>query len=188
MPFFTTKALRERSQRLAKSASIELREAASERGSFTFFLSHSFRDADVIRGLRQEILEMGFSVYIDWVNDPQLDRSTVTRETAAALRERMARCKAMLYATSPNSTGSRWMPWEVGYFDARSKGRVAILPLFDEDPQHERFDGQEYLGLYPYVVKAPSENTRRNTLWVQTRPDTYVSLADWVEGREPQKH
>ena len=116
MPFFTTKALRERSQRLAKGASFELREAASERGSYTIFLSHSFRDADVIRGLRQEILEMGFSVYVDWVDDPLLDRSNVTRETAVALRERMGRCKAMLYATSPNAARSRWMPWEAGYF------------------------------------------------------------------------
>ena len=131
---------------------------------------------------------MGFSVYVDWVDDPLLDRSNVTRETAVALRERMGRCKAMLYATSPNATRSRWMPWEAGYFDARSTGRVAILPLFDEDPQGEEFEGQEYLGLYPYVVKDLARNASRPTLWVMTRPDTYVSLARWVEGTEPQKH
>ena len=190
MPFFTTKALRERSQRtyerLGKSASFELREAAAETGTYNFFLSHSFLDADVIRGLRGEIRKMGFSVYVDWVEDAQLDRSRVTRRTAGLLRERMERCEALLYASSPNAPSSLWMPWETGYFDGHL-GRVAILPVFESDPQHTQYKGQEYLGLYPYVIKDRTDRTNKLTLWVHEDGNTYVSATRWLDGKNPYK-
>ena len=44
--------------------------------------------------------------------------------------------------------GSRWKPWELGYFDA-FRGTVAVLPLLDTED--ETFSGSEYLGLYPAV-------------------------------------
>jgi len=190
LPFFTTKALRERSQRtyerLGKSASFELREAAAESGTYNFFLSHSFKDADVIRGLRSQILEMGFSVYVDWVEDTQLDRSRVTKRTADLLRDRMKRCKSLLYASSPSAPSSLWMPWETGYFDAY-EGRVAILPVFETVPHNDQYKGQEYLGLYPYIVKAVSDRTKKITLWVHEDENTYVSAAGWLEGKKPHR-
>lgn len=41
------------------------------------------------------------------------------------------------------------MPWELGYFDGYSSGKVAILPVLDYE--YETFSGQEYLGIYPKV-------------------------------------
>lgn len=40
------------------------------------------------------------------------------------------------------------MPWELGYFDG-FRSAVAILPI--AQTTQETFNGQEYLGLYPYI-------------------------------------
>jgi hypothetical protein len=42
------------------------------------YLSHCFRDAPIILGLKIEIEIMGYKVYVDWVDDAQLDRTKVS--------------------------------------------------------------------------------------------------------------
>jgi len=61
----------------------------------------------------------------------------------------MNNCKGLLYAASANANTSRWMPWELGYFDG-TKNRVAIVPLEANDHMYffKGFKGQEYLDLY----------------------------------------
>lgn len=98
----------------------------------------------------KRILESaGKSVYIDWINDPDLDRERVSGETAKKLCMRMNQSSALIYAYSQSSQRSRWMPWELGYFDGLN-GNVAILPIM---PDHGAldFDKEEYLQLYPKV-------------------------------------
>lgn len=46
------------------------------------------------------------------------------------------------------SPGSRWMPWELGFFDG-FRTAVAVLPVAKNSS--ETFCGQEFLGLYPYI-------------------------------------
>ena len=71
--------------------------------------------------------------------------------TAAHLRERMRRCHSLVYATSQNASTSRWMPWELGFFDgARGPERVAICPI---ETGTGNYIGQEYLGLYKTLEK-----------------------------------
>ncbi len=60
---------------------------------------------------------------------------------------RMNNCQALIYASSEASPSSKWMPWELGYFDGRKPGRVAIMPLASSAATG--FKGQEYLELYP---------------------------------------
>lgn len=123
--------------------------------SFDVFLSHSSRDAQVIYGLRALLMAQGLTVYVDWITDPQLDRSRVSSSTAALLRERMRASRSLIYATSRAASQSRWMPWELGYFDAaRGSDRVSILPI--ETSGSGTFDGEEYLGLYRTIEKSIS--------------------------------
>lgn len=128
------------------------KSAANAVGAYDIFLSHSFHDAELILGVREILQRTGKRVYVDWIDDPQLDRSHVTRGTAAQLRMRMIQCSSMVYAATAASTASKWMPWELGYFDGR-KGReaIAIMPLVDFAGQSV---GQEYLGIYPTIEKA----------------------------------
>ena len=120
--------------------------------SFDIFLSHSILDSELVLGARLKLEEYGFTVYVDWINDPKLDRSQVTPETAAHLRRRMRQCKMLAYLHTSHSAISRWCPWELGFFDALRGGNVFIMPVVS-DSQHS-FAGQEYLGLYPYLEPA----------------------------------
>jgi hypothetical protein len=122
--------------------------------SYDIFLSHSFDDAEAIYGVKRMIEALNLRVYVDWIDDPNLDRSRVTVKTAAVLRERMKACSSLVYAHSPNSSNSVWMPWELGYFDGIKPQQVWVLPLVTSDDSE--FNGQEYLGLYPPVEKLSS--------------------------------
>lgn len=118
---------------------------------FDVFLSHSVKDAELVLGVVGILKDMGKKVYVDWVVDKQLSRDSVTKETAETLRNRMKQSSKLLYLATDNASSSKWMPWELGYFDGLKSGKVAILPLVDS--VDSSFQGQEYLGLYPALDK-----------------------------------
>ena len=137
--------------------------AATVTDTFDVFLSHSIADAEIVLGIKQLLEESGLKVYVDWVEDAQLDRRAVTKETAAVLRQRMRQSKSLIYLSSDNSSSSKWMPWELGYFDGFKPDGVAIMPVLDSPS--DSFKGQEYLGLYPIVQK---------NAYMDGRPDVFV--------------
>jgi len=175
-----------------KTASAKLLDEARKFDPSTLydvFLSHASLDADEIWELREDIQQLGYTVYVDWIDDPQLDRSRVTRKTAALLKERMHACRSLLFATTPHSQRSVWMPWELGYFDGMGR-HVAVLPILEEEPAIEdAYVGREYLALYPYVSlndTARSTPARpRKELFINLAPDNYVSMKSWLDGSEP---
>jgi hypothetical protein len=173
---------------LYKSASQVLKEDVQKQRtdrSYTIFMSHASMDSDVILGVKGILEDLGYSVYIDWIEDPQLDRSKVTPETAATLRGRMNTCQSLFYAITENSSSSKWMPWECGYFDGK-KQRTAILPVTQSSTQS--FVGQEYLSLYPYIITDPRSSDNKARLWVHRTPEIYVEFKEWLGGAEPRRH
>jgi hypothetical protein len=131
-----------------KTARSFLAEATTFDPSTTYdiFLSHSIRDKALVTGVIDRLKRSGFTVYVDWIDDAQLDRTAVTPENAERLRARMRHCRSLLYLATDNASRSKWMPWEVGFFDGLDQGEIGILPVLD-DPQ-EDFEGMEFLGLY----------------------------------------
>jgi hypothetical protein len=121
--------------------------------------------------------DLGYSVYVDWIEDPQLDRTKVTSATAEKLRQRMNSSKSLFFVTTSNAESSRWMPWECGFFDGK-KEKVAIVPI-QATSTNNSYSGQEYLGLYPYVVQQQS-NTQKEMLWIRKSNTTYVAYDTWV--------
>jgi len=78
------------------SATQILREearASASAESFDVFLSHSSEDSEIVLGVREILVGLGLKVYIDWIDDPQLDRGKVTAENADILRRRMRTSK-----------------------------------------------------------------------------------------------
>jgi hypothetical protein len=71
------------------------------------------------------------------------------------------------------------MPWELGFFDGYSNGRVAILPITRS--QRDEFEGQEYLGVHPYVDVAEIGNTQRRALWVNRSTNRYGLFGIWLK-------
>lgn len=148
--------------------------AASDTDRFDIFLSHSIHDAELIVGV-QELLEgMGFSVYVDWDADPQLDRSAVSKKTAETLRKRMRQSKSLVYVATEKASSSKWMPWELGFFDGHKPGQVAVLPLMDT--ASGTFPAQEYLGLYPLVTK-DTYKTGEKDIFVEDKGHQWTTLA-----------
>ena len=144
---------------LRKSASTVLNEEtarAKDTDHFDVFLSHCLDDAEAIVGVKAILEGEGKSVYVDWIDDKQLSRDRVTPATAAVLRRRMRQSDLLIFATSKTSPNSKWMPWELGFFDGFRPNRIAILPLVEA--AGKRFEGQEYLGLYPVVEKLPTKS------------------------------
>lgn len=115
---------------------------------FDIFISYNIHDQAVICGVYNELTEMGFKVYVDFIIDPDLNRSNVTQETARRIRTRLENSKSLIYAQSPNAAMSRWMPWELGVVDGHTK-RCAVLPIFANNT--DIYNKQEYLKLYPVV-------------------------------------
>ena len=166
-----------------ESASTILREARNTtRTSFDIFLSHSKLDGDLVLGVKSVLESVGKTVYVDWIDDPQLDRSNVTPKTAEKLRMRMRQCRALFYAHSENAATSRWMPWEVGYFDAFNSN-VAILPIVRSENQ-SAFVGTEYLGLYPYVDVTGRTVSASGTLYLHRNADDYAGFDRWLLSTE----
>jgi hypothetical protein len=145
------------------------------------FLSHAYDDRELILGVTLSIEDLGYSVYVDWRDDPTLDRKRVTPQTAEKLRARMKASRCLFFSTTEHATESKWMPWELGYKDAHNT-RAAILPIRQYSTQ--AFTGQEYLGIYPYVSQE-SDTAGRERLWVRRSPTCYVDLDSWLSGNEP---
>lgn len=169
-----------------KTASQVLLESVnsfSPSDSYDIFLSHSFKDAYFILALKMELSGMGYSVYVDWIDDRQLDRNQVSKKTADLLRKRMQSSSSLLLVSTENSSVSKWVPWELGYFDG-FKDKAAILPLVESEFPSSNYYGQEYLGLYPYITKAEDKGGKKK-LWVHDNANWYVVFDAWLNGHKP---
>lgn len=146
--------------------------------TYDIFLSHSIKDSRIILGLKADLERRGLSVYVDWVEDIQLDRSKVNRETADLIRTRINSCKSLFYALSKDSKLSSWVQWELGYADGNKNGKVAILPIDDPNHYDNSFYKQEYLGLYPVVDHSDEY------LWINRDGGGYCNFDKWVRGKK----
>lgn len=156
--------------------------------AYDVFLSHSYLDQPLVYTIVDLFNAAGYSVYVDWMVDTQLDRNEVTAATAKTLRTRMDTCQGLAYIATANISNSKWCPWELGYMDGKKNGRCAILPVLDN--QTSTFSGQEYLGIYPYIDYEKTSKSGQYDFWVNDPTDRqkYVSLKDWLKGEDPYKH
>ncbi len=169
------RATRYRSAQSILEASLE---SYKEAEPFDVFLSHSSDDQELVLGVMKLLQDQGLTVYVDWVVDDLLDRNSVNKNTANTLRDRMKHANAMIYIATDNSTYSKWMPWELGFFDGYKPDHIAILPVLgDED---YKFEGREYLTLYPLVSR---DTLNGVTDFVVGDDDTSrIKLKDFVKG------
>ncbi|MBY3252159.1 TIR domain-containing protein [Rhizobium laguerreae] len=179
MPTITEDRVRSRAKRatISKSAPTILNEAARDFRSYKtydVFLSHSTKDAELVLGIKLILEDHGRSVYVDWIEDPELDRANVKPATAETLRNRMQSCLSLVYLHSGNSGASKWMPWELGYFDGY-RGAVAVLPVTKSE--ESSFYGQEYLGIYPWIDESALS---LKDLRVHRSTTDYKSWREWT--------
>jgi hypothetical protein len=112
---------------------------------YDIFLSHAAQDEREADDVRAMLFGAGYNVYCDRYDDPLLDRRNVSAATAGKLRERMRRCNAMVYVVTHNASVSKWMPWELGFFDG-VRGKVLVYPVDEAAEAVAR--QQDYLKLF----------------------------------------
>ncbi len=189
MSLLTTSSVRARAKQSVPynfSAASVLTDRMQKQASVTghdIFLSHAFDDKELILGVALILEDLGYTVYLDWRDDPSLDRTNVNQVTALKLRERMRNSKCLFFATTDNTSNSKWMPWELGFKDGQSN-RSAILPLQATRP--DDYKGQEYLGIYPYITQQRSDK-QEEKLWVRRSRTCYVVFDAWLNGTEPSE-
>ena len=152
---------------------------------YDLFISHSFKDKDLVVGLKHLFKKAGYKVYIDWIDDAQLDRNRVNEYTASTIKNRMKSCKALTYVSTENTPSSQWCPWELGLGDGMLN-KVCILPVMKGD-----YKGQEYLSLYPYLRYAEYADKAVYDFWLYDQNDQkkYILLKTWIrESKKPYIH
>lgn len=157
----------------------ESRASAKDSDRFDIFLSHAMSDAELVTGAKDLLKQQGFTVYVDWVDDPQLDRSAVSKETADVLRRRMRQSRSLIYVATESAMTSKWMPWELGYFDGFKQGQVAVMPFLNNEK--DKFPRQEYLELYP-IVRKDTYKSGRADLFVEEVGHRWMTLEKFGKG------
>ncbi|MFI5297227.1 MAG: TIR domain-containing protein [Polyangiales bacterium] len=172
--------------KIAAARAVLLVEATSAPADATFdiFLSHSSKYPREVRAIKRYLERLGFTVYVDWIEDEELDRSAVTPATADRLRHRITSSRSLLVHATEGAVMSRWVPWELGFADGLGCS-VGILPILAESRHTSIYKGVEYMGLYPYVDFAQAAGTDVTQAWVNRSSKTYVSFNAWLEGTQP---
>ena len=188
MAYFTKQEARNAAQESVRRSSTaynskqrltESLKSTSSQQKFDIFLSHSIDDAELVLGVKELLEKQGLKVYVDWDTDKHLSRDKVNKETAVLLRKRMRQSNSLIYLSTENSSNSKWMPWELGYFDALRTDCVAVLPL--QDREFQSFEGQEYLSLYPIVSKGQYSDGNKD-VFVENKGEHWKSLKMFGHG------
>lgn len=118
--------------------------------NYDFFISHSFQDKEYIEGLYNFLTSKGKRVYVDWIVDDEFSREDVTEDTAQELQGRMDHSTILIYAISQQAAFSKWMPWELGYFNGKkNNSAIKVLPITEN--ADDEFVDQEFTQLYEKI-------------------------------------
>lgn len=144
--------LRSASANFRKYASEGLTETrATQLGMKTAFLCHSHKDAQYAEGLVAELRDQGWKIYIDWKDNTMPEHPNA--DTADKIQTRIKSLNYFLYLATPNSSSSRWCPWEIGYADGvKVRNRIFLIQTQDDSGIY----GAEYLELYRRIDRAKS--------------------------------
>src|SRR3989339_1532800 len=156
-----------------------LKEAFENRSMYNFddfeqnrvFLSHRRRDIDIVKNVIGFLQELGGTIYVDYLDDVLPDKTNF--ETAAILRNRIDSCAKFILLASPNSSESKWIPWELGIGDRKGLNNVAILPLVEN---RDNWKEREYYQIYGSIQISQQGN------WCFFTPQKSkgIKLTEWL--------
>ena len=110
------------------------------------FLSHSHQDRNLVKGLIALLAKSGITLYVDW-QDSSMPRVT-SRATADRIKEKIEELDVFMILATNRALNSKWVPWETGLADQiKTPSKMVLIPVADSSG---RFEGNEYLQLYPH--------------------------------------
>lgn len=114
---------------------------------YDLFLSHSSTNKDLLLGVKTMLNSLNFNVYIDWINDKEsLKRTLTNADTAHVIIERLKACDALMFVYTEDSLKSLWTPWEIGYFHSL-KGKICVY--YPDEIDENMIPA--YINIYPKV-------------------------------------
>ncbi len=107
--------------------------------SFDIFISHSYKDSDLVTKLKDILNAHDISVYCDWSNDNDfLKRSSISEYTEIVLKKRIEQSNTFLFLQTENSVKdnteilSKWVQMEINYATEKLKP-IYCLNITDGD-------------------------------------------------------
>lgn len=86
---------------------------------YDFFISHSYKDSELVQKLIEHENRNGKDVFCDWINDSDyLKRQLLCSATLSVIEKRLEQSDALLFLYSENSKDSVWCKYELNYFYA----------------------------------------------------------------------
>lgn len=158
----------------------------------TVFISHKHDDLDDLMGLIG-FLESEYDVkaYID-SRDPFMPNNT-SGETALRIKEKITQCNKFILLATNGAVESKWCNWELGFGDAKKfQDNIALFPMKPEGTKDSLYKGNEYMSIYPYIVKLDYGDTYTNGkfitpgYYVRIQKDNgynLISLRDWFSNK-----
>lgn len=160
----TIRSLKSAASRSSRTVVAKSLHEAVSKNKQTAFLCHSHQDQELAKGLQTLLAEDGWDIYIDWQDEAM--PSSPNKETASNIKSKIKQTDWFLFLATPNSTSSRWCPWEIGYADAvKTYEKMLIIPTIDDNG---RWYGNEYLQLYKKIEDASNQTTNRKGFAVFT--------------------
>lgn len=146
---------------------------AASSSRVTVFLSHSHKDAGLVKNAAAFLKSLGVEIYVDWLDGDM--PATTSPETAKKLKEKISEHQKFILLATENSKESKWVPWELGFADT-TKGmkNIAILPIAESSTSYK---GTEFVGIYPLIRKSFLDED-----WLVRcdDPSIYTSLSKWL--------
>ena len=154
MSFISQRELRQYSIRTPIIESFSSIKTAKALGRKTVFLSHSHKDQELARGLKNRLKEQEVDVYIDWEDTTMPDSPNI--ETAKKIKYKIIECNIFMFLVTQHSIVSRWCPWEIGYADGEKPYEtIVVVPTVDDNGNYY---GNEYLQLYRRLIISDQMN------------------------------
>lgn len=85
--------------------------------SYDFFISHSSKNASIVKKLKGYFNQKNKNIYCDWISDDHyLKRSLVSEATKIIIEKRLRQSKELILIDTIESRNSNWVKYELNYF------------------------------------------------------------------------
>lgn len=141
------------------------------------FLSYRHQDRSYVPGVAKFLKSLQTGLYVDFLDEELA--SAPNDKTAPILRSRINQSTKLIQLITPNSSSSKWMPWELGLGDGLLGYPNAVtLPVIND---YNRSIDQEYLDMYGHIETTQNRGKTFEN-WAIIYPDgSALWFKEWLD-------
>lgn len=152
------------------------------------FLSHKHDELEQLEGAISFLKDNSVDVYVDWLDEGM--PKTTSGQTAVRIKEKIRENDKFILLATEGAINSKWCNWELGLGDsAKYINNIAVLPIKKD---YSDFTGNEYLEIYPYIIRFDQITNFRNNVYptgvyiiypLINGNNKILSLREWIKTR-----